>query len=94
MLILNASSLSFTSVKFTCNIQGSLKSPVSQQLESKAFDTENEKLNENEAKKYRIKKKRCLIHCKNLYLVTVGPVTLAFGFSAQTEACASGLTVK
>lgn len=44
--------------------------------------------------KYRIKKKRCLIHCKNLYLVPVVPVTLAFGFSAQTEARASGLTVK
>lgn len=32
------------------NLQGSLKSPVSQQLESKAFDTENERLNEDEAK--------------------------------------------
>lgn len=49
-LILNASSLSFTTGKPKCNLQRSLNSPVSQQLESKAFDTENEKSNEDEAK--------------------------------------------
>lgn len=57
LLILNEPSLSFTSAKLLCSLERSLKSPVSQQLESKAFDTENEKPNEDEATNTELRRK-------------------------------------